>query len=200
MDTLETTSPIVQKLGHVIEREVNSISEFRCVLKPYARADPDNIAPQFWPVVKRIELLGSFEQLEGINELLDSAGKGNSNRARNALAESDERSADVVWIVADIARCASNRMAADILQNNLRTVMMKCDMSDISVICSKADVVNEREVVKTLQLPPKSKRRNCVLARNAFVKRAMKTEIQRMVENMQFGDNEKNSAWLHLSR
>ena len=60
--------------------------------------------------------------------------------------------------------------------------------------------MNEREVVKTLQLPPKSKRRNCVLARNAFVKRAMKTEIQRMVENMQFGDNEKNSAWLHLSR
>ena len=26
------------------------------------------------------------------------------------------------------------------LQNNLRTLMMKCDMSDISFICSKADV------------------------------------------------------------
>ena len=138
--------------------------------------------------------------MEGINELLDSAGKGNSNRARNALAESDERSADVVWIVADIARCASNQIAADILQNNLRTVMMKCDMSDISVICSKADVVNEREVVKTLQLPPKSKRRNCVLARNAFVKRAMKTEIQRIMENMQFCDNDQSFAWLDLSR
>ena len=44
--------------------------------------------------------VGPFEWLQGIGELVDSAGCGDSNAARNALAERDhEKTTDAVWIV-----------------------------------------------------------------------------------------------------
>jgi hypothetical protein len=111
--------------------ERNSLFEFRRLTKAYIRASPDASFPQYWPAEQDVELFAPMERLEETKALLDSAGKGDSNRARNALAVRNERTADAVWIVVDINRCASNQIAADIPQNNLRTLMMKSDVSDL---------------------------------------------------------------------
>jgi hypothetical protein len=76
------------------------------------------------------------------------------------------------------------------LHNNLRTLPTKCDFSDVVFICSKADAVDEREVCKSLKLPATSSKTECVVARNNFVNKDMKQEIQRMVADMAFGDEE----------
>ena len=67
-----------------------------------------------------------FRGSGGVVEFFCEASVVEMGLAGNVTLRNDQ-TADAAWIVTDIARCASNQIAVDIVKNTLRTVMMKCD-------------------------------------------------------------------------
>ena len=73
-------------------------------LKQYVTApkDPKNGAP--WPLVKEVEILCDKPLLKTGAVLVDLPGTGDSNRARNKVAQKYMSQCDRFWVVASIER------------------------------------------------------------------------------------------------
>jgi len=196
LDELEKTNPVIRRLGKLQTIENNDARAFSEELKKYVRTEKAGSGVNFWPVVTNVLILGPFERLRGLGHIMDSVGRGDSNSARDCLAQLQEREADVVWIIVDISRCVNNSIAIEMLKNQLRSVLLRCSQSDFAFICTKADVINQREAINTLKLDPNATLRDCILARNRLVKQNMQGEIRRMIVDMQRGDEDNDFAWL----
>ncbi|CAE7441161.1 NUGGC [Symbiodinium sp. CCMP2592] len=194
---LNESSKIVKKLGKPISHECNDVEGFSTYIQSYVRSDSaDPSYTNYWPVVKDILIKGPFERLRGFAHMMDCVGCGDSNTARDTLTKQHERESDVVFIVSDIARCVSNNVTIELLKTQLRSILLRCSQSDLAFVCTKADVITEREAQCTLRLHDEASFRDCVVARNKLVRKNMQKEIRQMMCDMQREEEDSTFSWL----
>lgn len=77
-----------------------------------ANEEPSVLPPAYWPLIRQVRIFVHCAVLSSGAVLVDLPGAGDSNAARNRIAQSYMTRADRFFIVAPIARAVSNKVAA----------------------------------------------------------------------------------------
>ncbi|KAG9333552.1 hypothetical protein JZ751_011388 [Albula glossodonta] len=112
----------------------------------YIRSDKKN-SQQFWPLVKwvTIYLPNSPALLEGI-VLVDLPGAGDANKHRAEMWKECLSLCSSVWIVNDINRALSEKVANEIFNETLRTIAGGGECHNITFVCTKTDDIDPDEI------------------------------------------------------
>ncbi|KAJ8333138.1 hypothetical protein SKAU_G00420340, partial [Synaphobranchus kaupii] len=146
----------------------------------YIRSDKRTGEQQFWPLVKRvtISLPKSPALLEGI-VLVDLPGAGDVSKHRSEMWKECLSQCSSVWIVNEINRALSEKVANEIFDKSLRTVAGGGECHNITFIATKTDVINPEEIRENYHLtdedldiesnivdPERREKQACILFRN----------------------------------
>ncbi|KAI1895085.1 hypothetical protein AGOR_G00102650 [Albula goreensis] len=112
----------------------------------YIRSDKKN-PQQFWPLVKRVTIYlpNSPALLEGI-VLVDLPGAGDVNKHRDEMWKECLSLCSSVWIVNDINRALSEKVANEIFNETLRTIAGGGECHNITFVCTKTDDIDPDEI------------------------------------------------------
>ncbi|KAJ8245740.1 hypothetical protein COCON_G00235280, partial [Conger conger] len=116
----------------------------------YIRSDTEE---QFWPLVKRvtISLPKSPALLEGI-VLVDLPGAGDVSKYRSDMWKECLSQCSSVWIVNEMNRALSEKVADEIFDTSLRTIAGGGECHNITYICTKTDVIKPKETKKKYRI------------------------------------------------
>ncbi|XP_063064204.1 nuclear GTPase SLIP-GC-like [Engraulis encrasicolus] len=151
-------------------------------IRPYISHGEDDIGKLYWPIVKavKIEVPKNKDFPENV-VLVDLPGNGDHNQTRDEMWKEMLRECTAVWIVSDINRAASDKVAWGILDTNMADMVPGGECTSIAFICTKTDDLHtqsymreeelgEEDVQEEAQQPniPKNLRqkRRCILHRN----------------------------------
>ncbi|XP_061072014.1 nuclear GTPase SLIP-GC-like [Conger conger] len=131
----------------------DNVEELSKSIGCYIRSDRKS-EKQFWPLVKRvtISLPKSPALLEGI-VLVDLPGAGDVNKCRSDMWKECLSQCSSVWIVSEMKRALSEKVADEIFDTSLRTIAGGGECHNITFICTHTDVINPenfRELAVTL--------------------------------------------------
>ncbi|KAG5856076.1 hypothetical protein ANANG_G00004120, partial [Anguilla anguilla] len=96
---------------------------------------------QLWPLVKRvtISLPQSPALLEGV-VLVDLPGAGDVSKHRSEMWKECLSQCSSVWIVNEMNRALSEKVADEIFDESLRNVAGGGECHNITFICTKTDI------------------------------------------------------------
>ncbi|XP_061071666.1 nuclear GTPase SLIP-GC-like [Conger conger] len=122
----------------------------------YIRSDTEsdtNEGKQIWPLVKRvtISLPKSPALLEGI-VLVDLPGAGDVSKCRSDMWKECLSQCSSVWIVNEMNRALSEKVADEIFNTSLRTIAGGGECHNVTFICTKTDVIKPKEIKKKYRL------------------------------------------------
>ncbi|KAI9698042.1 MAG: hypothetical protein M1836_004395 [Candelina mexicana] len=102
-----------------------------------------------WPFVKVVRVYLSSQILKSGAILADLPGFHDSNHARVKAAEDYIFSCDEIFVVADIVRVTTNKNVEELIRKTLGNTMGNSRPSQgISLICTKSEIFNTRELKK----------------------------------------------------
>ncbi|XP_064157797.1 nuclear GTPase SLIP-GC-like isoform X2 [Anguilla rostrata] len=169
----------------------------------YIRSDK-NAAQQFWPLVKRvtISLPQSPALLEGI-VLVDLPGAGDVSKHRSEMWKERLSQCSSVWIVNEMNRALSEKVADEMFDESLRNVAGGGECHNITFICTKTDIINPEEIKENYNLTDEDleiecdtqdpqyerrKRQACVLFRNKRCKEKISALFKEKTKKFLLGD------------
>ncbi|KAF5868435.1 uncharacterized protein Bfra_012345 [Botrytis fragariae] len=109
----------------------------------------------YWPLVRCVRVYTKAQILRHGLVLVDLPGLGDSNTGRTQVAENYMKNLDYIWIVADIVRAIDDQVAKDLMGKSFRRQLFmdgKYDGHCVTFIMSKTDIINNNEVISSLQL------------------------------------------------
>ncbi|XP_061072002.1 nuclear GTPase SLIP-GC-like [Conger conger] len=111
---------------------------------------------QFWPLVKRvtISLPKSPALLEGI-VLVDLPGAGDVSKYRSDMWKECLSQCSSVWIVNEMNRALSEKVADEIFDTSLRTIAGGGECHNVTFITTKTDVINPEEIKENYDITDK---------------------------------------------
>lgn len=108
-------------------------------------------ATNYWPLVRVVRIYTKARALSTGATLVDLPGIFDSNAARVAVAEEYMKKCSAHWIVAPINRAIVDKVAQDLLGQNMRVQLhMDGAANDLTFICTKTDDVSVSEVQESL--------------------------------------------------
>ncbi|ATZ49548.1 hypothetical protein BCIN_04g06800 [Botrytis cinerea B05.10] len=113
----------------------------------------------YWPLVRCVRIYTKAEILRHGLVLVDLPGLGDSNTGRTQVAENYSKRLTYVWIVADIVRAIDDQVAKDLMGKSFRRQLLmdgKYDDKYVTFIMTKTDIINNEEVIESLQLREKN--------------------------------------------
>ncbi|TGO14415.1 hypothetical protein BTUL_0053g00140 [Botrytis tulipae] len=113
----------------------------------------------YWPLVRCVRIYTKAEILRHGLVLVDLPGLGDSNTGRTQVAENFSKKLTYVWIVADIVRAIDDQVAKDLMGKSFRRQLLmdgKYDDKYVTFIMTKTDIINNEEVIESLQLREKN--------------------------------------------
>lgn len=113
----------------------------------------------YWPLVRCVRIYIKAEILRHGLVLVDLPGLGDSNTGRTQVAENYSKRLTYVWIVADIVRAIDDQVAKDLMGKSFRRQLLmdgKYDDKYVTFIMTKTDIINNEEVIESLQLREKN--------------------------------------------
>lgn len=120
----------------------------------------------YWPLVRCVRIYTKAEILRHGLVLVDLPGLGDSNTGRTQVAENYAKNLTYIWIVADIVRAIDDQIAKDLMGKSFRRQLLmdgKYDDRYVTFVMTKTDIINNEEVIESLQL--REKELKAVLAR-----------------------------------
>lgn len=112
----------------------------------------------YWPLVRCVRIYTKAEILRHGLVLVDLPGLGDSNTGRTQVAESYTKNLTYIWIVADIVRAIDDQVAKDLMGKSFRRQLLmdgRYDDKYVTFIMTKTDIINNEEVLESLQLRAK---------------------------------------------
>ncbi|KAF7855353.1 hypothetical protein EAF04_010096 [Stromatinia cepivora] len=109
----------------------------------------------YWPLVRCVRIFTKAEILRHGLVLVDLPGLGDSITGRTQVAENHMQNLEHIWIVADIVRAIDDQIAKDLMGNSFRRQLLmdgKYDCNYVTFIMTKTDIINNDEVISSLQL------------------------------------------------
>ncbi|KAJ2906227.1 Nuclear GTPase SLIP-GC [Zalerion maritima] len=126
--------------------------QFSSLLKPYVAAGGLEEEMEFWPLVKKICVFLKADVLQAGVVLVDMPGTHDTNKARSAISSKHLEKSSQIWIVAPIARAATDNTAMDLLGRHFRRqLQMDGSLSQITLISSKTDDINPQEAAGNMR-------------------------------------------------
>lgn len=89
-------------------------------IKSYIDSSNESDNGTLWPLIKIVEIYTNSPILKGELLLVDPSSVGDSNTARSAVTLDYINKLDHIWIVADIVRAVSNKVAKELLSGSFR--------------------------------------------------------------------------------
>ncbi|KAI0370298.1 hypothetical protein BV20DRAFT_966971 [Pilatotrama ljubarskyi] len=111
--------------------------------------------PAYWPLVRHVRIYVDSPILACGAVLVDLPGVGDSNAARNLIAQGYMRRANRFFIVAPITRAVNDKVAIDLCGQAFRTQLKmdgKYHSGAITFVATKCDDVDCKEVIAELSL------------------------------------------------
>ncbi|KAH9853794.1 hypothetical protein C2E23DRAFT_95041 [Lenzites betulinus] len=108
-----------------------------------------------WPLIRHVRIRVNSALLASGAVLVDLPGTGDSNAARNQVAQAFMKKADKFFILAPITRAVSDRVAMELCGQAFKTQIMmdgKYHSHAITFIATKCDEVHEKEIIRELKL------------------------------------------------
>jgi hypothetical protein len=123
--------------------------------------------------VKKACVQGQWLELDR-RTLVDAPGLHNDNAARNATVRGFMAQATSIWLVANITRATNDKTTKDMLTLSLRKWLCENgQLGEVVLVTTQSDVLVRSEIVTNLRLRETATARECVLARNAFLKKTL---------------------------
>ncbi|XP_035287843.1 nuclear GTPase SLIP-GC-like [Anguilla anguilla] len=174
----------------------------------YIRSDK-KAEQQFWPLVKRvtISLPQSPALLEGI-VLVNLPGAGDVSKHRSEMWKECLSQCSSVWIVSEMNRALSEKVADKIFDESLRNIAGGGECHNITFICTKTDIIEPEEFKENYHLTdedleiecdtqdPQYERREkqaCILHRNKNCKEKISESLKKKTKTFLLGDDEEHS-------
>ncbi|CZT44235.1 uncharacterized protein RSE6_04373 [Rhynchosporium secalis] len=110
---------------------------------------------EYWPLVKLVKIFTEAEILKDGLVLVDLPGVGDSNAARGKVAKAYLKNLSHIWIVADINRAVSDKVAESPIDSSLKEHLYMNESYDdkfVAFITTKTDIINTEEAIDTLNL------------------------------------------------
>jgi hypothetical protein len=102
-----------------------------------------SVAARNYPLVKVARIYAKSPVLKSGIVLVDLPGAQDVNLARSAVAELYIKECTGIWVVSDIVRAVTNKVARDFLDDSMRRQLVLDGMSsDVTFICTKTDQMN----------------------------------------------------------
>ncbi|KAL1946555.1 hypothetical protein VTO73DRAFT_14659 [Trametes versicolor] len=120
-----------------------------------ANEEPSVLPPAYWPLIRQVRIFVHCAVLSSGAVLVDLPGAGDSNAARNRIAQSYMTRADRFFIVAPIARAVSNKVAAELCGEAFKSQLKmdgKYHAHAITFIATKCDDIPCQEIIRDLKL------------------------------------------------
>ncbi|KAF7924899.1 hypothetical protein EAE99_006376 [Botrytis elliptica] len=137
----------------------------------------------FWPLVRCVRIYTKAEILRHGLVLVDLPGLGDSNTGRTQVAETYAKKLTYVWIVADIVRAIDDQVAKDLMGKSFRRQLLmdgKYDDKYVTFIMTKTDIINNEEVIESLQL--REKNLKDILGREADILKEIQDGQQKLAQ------------------
>ncbi|KAJ8333149.1 hypothetical protein SKAU_G00420450 [Synaphobranchus kaupii] len=178
----------------------------------YIRSDKRTGEQQFWPLVKRvtISLPKSPALLEGI-VLVDLPGAGDVSKHRSEMWKECLSQCSSVWIVNEINRALSEKVANEIFDKSLRTVAGGGECHNVTFIATKTDVINPEEIRENYHLtdedldiesnivdPERREKQACILFRNERLKEDISALLKEKTKNFLLGGEEHSDGFFDV--
>ncbi|KAF7882330.1 uncharacterized protein EAF02_005693 [Botrytis sinoallii] len=115
--------------------------------------------------------------------LVDLPGLGDSNTGRTQVAETYAKKLTYLWIVADIVRAIDDQVAKDLMGKSFRRQLLmdgKYDDKYVTFIMTKTDIINNEEVIESLQL--REKNLKDILSREADILKEIQDGQQKLAQ------------------
>ncbi|XP_063063894.1 nuclear GTPase SLIP-GC-like [Engraulis encrasicolus] len=122
-------------------------------IRPYITHGEDDFGKLYWPIVKavKIEVPKNKELPENV-VLVDLPGNGDHNQTRDQMWKERLRSCTAVWIVSNINRAASDKVAWGILDTNMADMVPGGECTSIAFICTKTDDLHTQSYMREEEL------------------------------------------------
>jgi len=172
--------------GTRVEETGDDARQFRRKLERYMDSTEELSAGQFWPLVKRVRMMGrGWRVLQSGAKLIDAPGVRDDNTARDRVVKEYLKNADGIWIVANIKRAVNNRTAKDMLGESFRRqLLMDGQYGQLAFIATQSDALLPDEVARNLALPPDTPLEECALARNRYTADRIQADFIAGLEDM----------------
>ncbi|KAG7465982.1 hypothetical protein MATL_G00159990 [Megalops atlanticus] len=181
----------------------DSTKELSKTIGCYIRSDKKK-EQQFWPLVKRVTIsVPNCPALLDRIVLVDLPGAGDANKHRDEMWKECLSQCSSVWIVNDINRALSEKVANEIFENTLRTIAGGGECHNITFICTKTDVVNPEEIKENYNITDSDleisesedspdyenkEKQACIMFRNERAKDEISTQHKEKAKKLLLGD------------
>eukprot|EP01122_Echinamoeba_exundans_P016614 TRINITY_DN8479_c0_g1_i1.p1 TRINITY_DN8479_c0_g1~~TRINITY_DN8479_c0_g1_i1.p1 ORF type:complete len:1374 (+),score=380.54 TRINITY_DN8479_c0_g1_i1:97-4218(+) len=190
---LRLRNSVTRNLGQIVRLEATKPAQFRRQIEKYADSTNNTAELSYWPLVKRISIMGPWEVLKSGAVLVDAPGVRDDNSARDNVVKSMLRNGNSIWIVSNIKRAVNDKTAKEMLGEGFRRMLLMDGLySTITFIATHADQLNRTEMVKNLKLPRDTPLLEVAKARNAYTRTRIKADFKAGLEEM--ARNAKQSA------
>ncbi|XP_061071547.1 nuclear GTPase SLIP-GC-like [Conger conger] len=181
----------------------------------YIRSDKKS-EQQFWPLVKRvtISLPKSPALLEGI-VLVDLPGAGDVSKCRSDMWKECLSQCSSVWIVNEMKRALSEKVADEIFDTSLRTIAGGGECHNITFICTQTDDIDpenfrenyhitdedldiESNIDKDAPEYEKKEKHACILSRNEIFKEEISTLFKDKIKKFLLGDEDHSNEFFDV--
>ncbi|OJT13324.1 hypothetical protein TRAPUB_10090 [Trametes pubescens] len=125
------------------------------LFEPPTNKEPSVVPPAYWPLIRQVRIFVNSSVLACGAILVDLPGTGDSNAARNRVAQSFMARADRFFIVAPIARAVNDKIAAELCGQAFKSQLKmsgKYHAHAITFIATKCDDVPCKEIIRNLGL------------------------------------------------
>ncbi|XP_035287859.1 nuclear GTPase SLIP-GC-like isoform X2 [Anguilla anguilla] len=177
----------------------------------YIRSDKKT-EQQLWPLVKQvtISLPQSPALLEGI-VLVDLPGAGDVSKHRSEMWKECLSQCSSVWIVNEMNRALSEKVADEIFDESLRHVAGGGECHNITFICTKTDSIEPEEIKEDYHLTDEDleigsdtedyerrEKQACILFRNERFKEEISALLQEKTKKFLFGDEGNSDGFFDV--
>ncbi|XP_061103529.1 nuclear GTPase SLIP-GC-like isoform X2 [Conger conger] len=193
----------------------DTVAELSEGIECYIRSDTEsdtNEGKQFWPLVKRvtISLPKSPALLEGI-VLVDLPGAGDVSKYRSDMWKECLSQCSSVWIVNDMKRALSEKVANEIFDTSLRTIAGGGECYNITFICTHTDIINPENFRKNYRITDedlninkdtpeyeKKEKQACILCRNQKFKDKISKVFKAKTKKFLLGDEDRSNEFFDV--
>ncbi|XP_061115302.1 nuclear GTPase SLIP-GC-like [Conger conger] len=206
--TFDTAKELSKSIGCYIRSDKKSVKKsVRESDKKSDKKSDTNEGKQFWPLVKQviISLPKSPALLEGI-VLVDLPGAGDVSKYRSDMWKECLSQCSSVWIVSEMKRALSEKVADEIFDTSLRTIAGGGECHNITFICTHTDVIdpeNFREnhditdedlnINKDTLEYKKKEKQACILYRNDQFKEEIRELFKDKTKKFLLGDEDHSN-------
>ncbi|XP_061071966.1 nuclear GTPase SLIP-GC-like, partial [Conger conger] len=181
----------------------------------YIRSDKKS-EQQFWPLVKRvtISLPKSPALLEGI-VLVDLPGAGDVSKYRSDMWKECLSQCSSVWIINEMNRALSEKVANEIFDTSLRTIAGGGECHNVTFITTKTDVINPEEIKENYDITDedleiesnigkgtpeyeKKEKQACILYRNDKFKEEINKLFKAKTKKFLLGDEDYSNEFFDV--